>query len=150
MGKIALVGQIPLCPDFPYLALHHGSGPVMQDDTSGSDLGPVPFLKKADAPRQRQQCKDIRPDIHLPFAIPDGNGAAAPCNDDQIVIPGKQDGQREGPLDPGKGRSDCLGRRLASRQFTTDEMHHNLGYLFPYKSCGQTDSAHHAARENSR
>ena len=61
---------------------------------------PVALLEIGDAAGQRRQRQRVGAEEHLARAIADGERAAATSADQQIVLAGEQEGEREGAVEP--------------------------------------------------
>ena len=78
-------------------------------------------------PGQRRQRQRIRADIHLAVAIADRQRAAAPGADQQIVLAGEQEDERERAFEPRQGARHGLRRGHALRQMMRRQDRDRLG-----------------------
>ena len=72
--------------------------------------GPVAFVEIGDGVGERRQRDGIRAKVHLARAVTDGERAALPRGDHQIVVPGKDDGEGEGALQAAEAHASPLPR----------------------------------------
>ncbi len=87
---------------------------------------PIAFLEIADAVGQRRQRQGIGAQIHLAVAVAHRQRAAFAGAEHQVMVPGKDDGEREGPLEAGEGRTDGLLGGLLLGQILADQVDDDL------------------------
>ncbi len=88
---------------------------------------PVAVLEIGDAVGERGERDRIGAEEDLAVAVADGERAAAPRADHQVVLALEQDRQRERALEPGQRRRDRIFRRHARVEVPGDEMGDHLG-----------------------
>ncbi len=100
---------------------------VEDRDLLRGDDRPVAFLEIGDLAGQRRQRQRIRADEHLAVAIADRQRAAAAGADQEVVLAGEQEDQRERAIEPLQRPCHGLRRREALRQMMRHEDRHRLG-----------------------
>ena len=94
---------------------------------------PVAVLKIGDRVRKGSKRDGVRSQEHLTSAVSDGERRPFACADQEVVVSGKQECQRESaPQLLERGR-DCIGRRLAVLNFQRHQMSNGLGVGFADK-----------------
>ena len=106
------------------LALHRLALGVIDGGAAGVQHRPVAFLQVLDAVGQRRERQGVGAEVHLAVAVADGERAAAARPDQQVVVAGEQDGQRERPVQPLERRA---ARRPALSQIVADQLRDHLG-----------------------
>ncbi|VUX45921.1 hypothetical protein DF3PA_170022 [Candidatus Defluviicoccus seviourii] len=86
------------------------------------DLDPVAFFEVADAVGKRRESKRVGAQEHLALAVAQRQRAAVAGADHQIVMAGKQNGEREGAAQPLERFGYCLLRRQPLAQMLADEV----------------------------
>ena len=87
---------------------------------------PIAFLKEADAIRKRRERHGVGAKEHLALAIADRERAAPPRADHDVLAPGEQDGEREGPAKLRKGAFDCRFGIASFAKLAIEEVRDNL------------------------
>ncbi len=127
MAVIALADQRARRGGFADRALDLGILGVEDRDRARGHDRPIALFEIGDAAGQRRQRQRVRADEHLAIAIADRQRAAAAGADQQIVLAGEQEDEREGAFEPRQG----LRHRLLRRQSLIEEMRrqdrHRLG-----------------------
>ena len=99
---------------------------------------PVAFLQIGDAAGERGERQRVGAKIGLAlliaFAATHHQRRSEPGADHQIVMIAKQDGQREGPFQPGQHGLDRFMRRLARLHLFGDQMNHHFGVGLAFES----------------
>ena len=88
---------------------------------------PVAFLQVLDAVGQRRERQGVGAEVHLAVAVADRERAAAARPDQQVVVAGEQDGQRERAVQPLERRRGGRHRPDALSQIVADQLRDHLG-----------------------
>ncbi len=89
--------------------------------------GPVALIQIGDGVGERRQRDGIRAQIHCARAVTDGERAALAGGDHQIVVPGKDDGERKGALQALQRIAHGVLWRGTAGQLVGDDVNDDLG-----------------------
>ena len=106
---------------------HHLAGDVLDDGAAAGEHDEVAVLEVADLAGERRERDGIRAEIHLAVAIADGERRTLARPDQEVFLAGKQEGEREGALEPRQRHRDRGDRAGALRHLVGDEMGDHLG-----------------------
>ena len=123
---------------------------VVDLDALARHHGPVAVLEIADGVGERRERDRVGAEIHLAVAVADRERRALAGADQQILLAGEQEGQRERAAQPRQRRLDRLDRRLALLHLVGDEMRDHLGVGLAAELRAASSRALRAARGNSR
>ena len=127
---VALVHQLRGSRGLEHRPLDFAALLVMNLDALVRHHRPVAVFQIADGVGERRQRNRIRTEIHLAVAITDGERRAFARADHQVVLAGKQEGERESAAQLLERGGHRLGRRLALFHLIGDEMGDDLGVGF--------------------
>ena len=88
---------------------------------------PIALLEKGDPVGEGRERERVGAEIHLALAEADGERRAGARADEQIVLAGEHEGEREGALEARERRRHRLDRRAAAVELTRHELRHGLG-----------------------
>src|SRR5579883_3332096 len=111
MAVIALADEGAGDGGLAHDALDLAVGGVIDRDARAVEDRPVALFEIGDAARQRRQGEGIGADEHLAIAIADGERAAAPGADEEVVVAGEEKGEAEGAFEAVQRLADRLLRR---------------------------------------
>ena len=80
-------------------------------DAVAAELDPVAFLQIADGVGEGRERDGVGAEIHLAVAIADRERRALARADQEVVLAGEQEGEREGAAQLRQRGGDCLGGR---------------------------------------
>ena len=89
--------------------------------------GPVAVLEIGDLVGEGRERDGVGTEIHLALAVADRERRPVPGADEQVLLAGEEEGEREGAAQPRQGRRDRLHRALALAHLARDELRHDLG-----------------------
>ncbi len=130
MAMIALVDVLLRGLQLEHLAPHHRPAGIVQLGALARDDRPVAFLQVAHRVGERRQRNRVGADEHGAVAEADGERRAFARTDQQIVLAGEQEGERECAAQPRQGALDRLDRPGAALDFLGDQMGDDLGVGF--------------------
>ena len=132
MAILALADQRPGQGRQFHVALDLPALGVTNLHAGAFQLHPIALFEITDAVGQRRQRQSIGAQIHLAVAVAHRQGAAFAGAEHQVMAPGKNDGEREGPLEAGEGRTDGLFGSLLLGQIFADQVddHFRVGLGF--------------------
>ncbi len=99
----------------------------MDLDALAREHGRVAVLEIGDRVGERRERDGVGAEIHLAVAVADRQRRALARADQQIVLAGEQESEREGAAQPRQRRLHRLGRRAAVLHLLGDEMGDHLG-----------------------
>ncbi len=108
-------------------ALDRAAGGVVHLDALARQHGPVAVLEIRDRVGERRERDGVGAEIHLAVAVADRERRALAGADQQIVLAGEQEGERERAAQPRQRGADRLRRRAAVLHLLGDEMRDHLG-----------------------
>ncbi len=100
-----------------------GSGAVEDLDARAVHDGPVAFIEIGDGVGEGGERDGIAAEVHFAAAVADGERAALPRGDHQIVLAGEDDAERKGAPQLAERGLDGLDRAQAVLHLVGDEMH---------------------------
>ena len=103
---------------------------VVHLDALARHHGPVAVFEIADGVGERRQRDRVGAEEHLAVAIADRERRALAGADQQILLAGEQEGERERAAQPRQRRLHGVGRRLALLHLVGDEMRDHFGVGF--------------------
>ena len=127
MPVVALVDHEGGAERLLALALDLAAVHVEDGDLVAAHDRPVAVLEIGDRIGEGRQRNGVRAQEHLAFAMADGERRAVAGADDQILVAGEHDGEREGALQPLQRIVGGLDGLCATREFARDEMGDHLG-----------------------
>src|SRR5262245_21380126 len=127
---IALVDQERRRQRLHHCALDLAALDVVYLDALAGEHGGVAILQIGDRVGERRERDGIGAEIHLAVAVTDRERRALARADEEIVLAGEQEGERERAAQSRQCRGHGLGRRAAILQFLGDEMRDDLGIGF--------------------
>ncbi len=127
VAVIALVDQQRRGAGADHRPRHHLAGGVLDDGAAAGEDDEVAVFEIADGAGEGRERNRVGAEIHLRVAIADGERRAAAGADQEILLAGKQEGERESALEPRQRRGDRRDRAGAPLHFVGDEMRHHLG-----------------------
>jgi len=107
------------CNDFPGFVADLGTLPRHDH--------PIAVLEIADRVGERRERNGVGADEHRAVAVAKRQRRALAGADQQIVLAGKQEGERERAAQPRQCRLDRLDRRSAALHFLGDEVRDDFG-----------------------
>ena len=113
--------------DLMHLARDHRAFGVVDLRAFARDDYPIAVFKIADIVGEGRERDGVGADIHRAFAIAERQRRAFARADQQIVLAGEQEGERERAAQPRQRPLDRLDRRGAAFHFLGDEMSDDLG-----------------------
>ena len=123
---------------------------VLDDRAAAGEDDEIAVLEIADRAGEGRERNRVGAEIHLAVAIADGERRAAPGADQEILLAGKQEGEREGALEPRQRRGDRRDRAGALLHLVGDEMRHHLGVGLGRELGAAAIRARRAIPRNSR
>ena len=100
---------------------------VVDLDALARQHRPVAVFEIADGVGERRERDGVGAEIHLAVAVADRERRALARADQQVVLAGEQEGQREGAAQLLERRRHRLGRRLALLHLVGDQMRDHFG-----------------------
>jgi len=107
--------------------LHGIAGAIADGDAFAGQHCPIAVLEIADLVGEGRECQRIGADEHLALAVADGQRAALPGNNHQIVVAAEDHGDGECAFETAQRVKGGADRIVAGPQFAGDEMGDNLG-----------------------
>ena len=130
MAVIALVGEERRARGLDRLAVDATALGVVDFDAAAADHRPVAILEIGNRVGERCERNRIGAEIHLALAVADRKRRALARADQQIVLAGENESEREGTAQARQRGAHRLDRRLAPLHLLGDEMRDNLGVGF--------------------
>ncbi len=127
MAVVALVDVHDGGLRFEHRALHDRALGVVDLGAAARDDHPVAVLEIAHRVGERRQRNRIGADEHRALAVADGERRALARADQEIVLAGKQEGERKRAAQPRQRRFHRLDRRRAALHLLADQMGDDFG-----------------------
>ena len=150
MAMVALVDQERRGVRLLHRALDLAAGGVVDFDAVARQHGPVAVVEIGDRVGERRERDGIGAEIHLAVAVADRERRALAGADQQIVLAGEQEGERERAAQPRQRGLDRFRRRAAILHLVGDEMRDHLGVGLGPELARPSSGALRAAPGNSR
>ncbi len=127
VAVVALVDQERRGVGADHRPCHDPAGHVLDGRAVAGEHDEVAVLEVADLAGERRERDGVGAEIHLAVAVADRERRAFARPDQEVFLAGKQEGEREGALEPRQRQGDGGDRPGALRHLVGDEMGDHLG-----------------------